>query len=76
MIEICLELHVLRFNFVRLTLMFSRDELKKKEEELRGFEARLLQECGSQDVGATLEQYQQSITNLQRYYHQVLLLLF
>ncbi|XP_071786283.1 DNA repair protein RAD50-like [Asterias amurensis] len=41
------------------------DELKKKEEELRGYEARLLQECGSQDVGATLEQYQQAITNLQ-----------
>ncbi len=42
-----------------------RDELKRKEEELRRYEARLLQECGSKDVSATLQQYQQSINNLQ-----------
>ncbi|XP_022086826.1 DNA repair protein RAD50-like [Acanthaster planci] len=41
------------------------DQLKKKEEELRGYEGRMMQECGSQDVTNTLQELQQSINNLQ-----------
>ncbi|XP_033111365.1 DNA repair protein RAD50-like [Anneissia japonica] len=41
------------------------DQMKKKEDELRNYEERLFQECGSQDVESSLVELQTTISNLQ-----------
>ncbi|XP_071950194.1 DNA repair protein RAD50.L-like [Antedon mediterranea] len=41
------------------------DQLKRKEDELRMYEERLFQECGSQDVDSSLNELQTTINNLQ-----------
>ncbi|XP_072171621.1 DNA repair protein RAD50-like [Diadema setosum] len=42
-----------------------RNQLRKKEDELRENKEKLMSACGSQDIDETLEELQQSINNLQ-----------